>query len=98
MRGFAEYKVFGGKLLKAEIEYDTTLKRVRFFGDFFLHPEETIILLEKILQGTPIPFSIEAIESKIAGVLKDQNAELVGVSPNDFALVLQEAIQNANSC
>ena len=95
MKGFAERKVPSGKLVKAAVEFSSAIVKVRFFGDFFLHPEDTLDAIEKNLVGLPAVFPLEDFEKKIESVLKKENAQLVGATANDFAVVLQEAIQNS---
>jgi lipoate-protein ligase A len=48
--GKAEYKVEGGKLVKAQVEKgDGWILRVKITGDFFIHPEEFLEELEEAL-------------------------------------------------
>jgi hypothetical protein len=95
LNGFAERKALNGKLVKAQIEFQKKIIRARFFGDFFLHPEEALEAIEQTFLGIPLNFSSEQVEKKIAVVLKRKKAELVGLSPIDFVLVAQEAIKSA---
>jgi lipoate-protein ligase A len=53
--GKFELKVPGGKLLKVTCETENKMiQSVKISGDFFLHPEETIVILEKNLVGATI--------------------------------------------
>lgn len=94
MRGFAEQKVIGGKLLKARVDFSERIKAVSFFGDFFLHPEDTIGLLEQSIVGTQLPQSLSEITGRFEAILISNKAELVGATPSDLARVVLEAIQN----
>lgn len=93
MHGFVERKMTGGKLVKARVEFEATIAQARFFGDFFLHPEETIHAIEAALVGLPAHTSLHELETTIASVLEQQKAELIGASPRDFATLVSEAIQ-----
>lgn len=97
MNGFAEHKVTNGKLLKARFEGAQHIVSLRFFGDFFLHPEETLFALEKTFSGKSIHFAPGEIEKQLQQVLEQNKAELVGATAADFVLVVRKAIQNAQS-
>ena len=48
-------KVPGGKLLRVTCETENkVIQSVKISGDFFLHPEESIVILEKNLVGATI--------------------------------------------
>ncbi|MEM2953751.1 MAG: lipoate protein ligase C-terminal domain-containing protein [Candidatus Bathyarchaeia archaeon] len=82
--GKAEYKVEGGKLVKAQVAMDgDKIRKVKITGDFFLHPEEVLEELEEALVGSLLDESSLAI--LIKGVASRKNATLLGVSPEDFA-------------
>ncbi|MGC8663179.1 MAG: lipoate protein ligase C-terminal domain-containing protein [Thermoplasmata archaeon] len=47
-----EYKEKGSKLIVLDINWkDNKIEKIKIYGDFFLHPEESIFLLEKNLTG-----------------------------------------------
>lgn len=51
----ALYKVPNGKLLKIFLEEtDSCIDHIKITGDFFMHPEEDIELLEDALEGCVI--------------------------------------------
>ena len=82
--GKAQYKVEGGKLVKAQLETEgTRIKKVKITGDFFLHPEELIEELEKAVEGTTLYEQVLA--DRIEAFLKKNKAVLLGASPEDFA-------------
>ena len=87
----ASKKVEGGKLVRAEVESVKIIKSVKITGDFFLHPENTLDLIEQNLLGTPL--EPELIESKIKQTLQENNATLYGVTAKDLADVITEAIK-----
>ncbi|MEM2319580.1 MAG: lipoate protein ligase C-terminal domain-containing protein [Candidatus Bathyarchaeia archaeon] len=82
--GRAEYKVEGGKLVKAQVTVDgNRILKVKITGDFFLHPEDFLEELEEAIVGSFLD------ESSLARLIKSladrRNATLLGVSPEDFA-------------
>ena len=82
--GRAEYKVEGGKLVKAQVMMEgDRIQRVKITGDFFLHPEEFLEELEEALVGSLLDES--SLAMFIKGVAEKKNATLLGVSPEDFA-------------
>ncbi len=61
-----ELKVSNGKLIKVIGEFDNgKLKAIKVCGDFFIHPEESIILLEQeILKGDSFRESVVLWDKK----------------------------------
>lgn len=78
-----DYKVVGGKLIriKADVE-ENILKNVKITGDFFLHPEEKIELIEKNLRNKKL--EREELERAIRKVVHENEIQLLGVSEKDF--------------
>jgi lipoate-protein ligase A len=88
--GQSTYKVPGGKMLKIQLQIsEEKIKQVTIMGDFFLHPEETVLTLERKLQGLkPDPIILtEAIQK----VLDENNALLIGAKPEDIAKAIEMA-------
>jgi lipoate-protein ligase A len=82
--GRAEYKVEGGKLVKAQVIIDgNRIRKVKVTGDFFLHPEELIEELEEALVGSLLNES--SLTELIRSIIEKKNATLLGASPEDFA-------------
>ena len=80
----AKYKVPGGKLVKVKLDVSSgKIKQVRILGDFFLHPEETILTIEESLMGHNIDEKV--IEERIEQILDESNATLIGATPSDFS-------------
>ncbi len=78
----------GGKFVRIEFSIaNRKLRNVRLTGDFFLHPEETILLIERALEGA----EPSQVGEKIRRVLEKNNAFLVGVDPEK----LEEAVVRA---
>ncbi|MEM0163854.1 MAG: lipoate protein ligase C-terminal domain-containing protein [Thermoplasmata archaeon] len=75
----ASYKVKGGKLIKVRlVKEDDIIISISIFGDFFIHPEESIDVLENSLKNV----TISDAEKKIYDFFK--SVELVGANADDF--------------
>lgn len=82
----AEYKVLGGKLVAAETRVvGGYLVDVKISGDFFMHPEEAIIDLEKKLTG----IKLDELEPTIFKFFADRKITLFGIAPEDFIHVIR---------
>ncbi len=80
----SSYKVPGGKLVKIKLQASADrIGVVKILGDFFLHPEETILRIEESLIG--IGAQERVIEERISQTLKEFDATLVGVTAADIA-------------
>jgi lipoate-protein ligase A len=87
----AEYKVPGGKLLAVEVdERDGELLQVKISGDFFMHPEDAIIDLEKTLCNSPL----SELEERVKRFFYINKVTLFGVEPTDFIKVIKKAISS----
>ncbi|HBU06798.1 MAG TPA: hypothetical protein DEB09_01815 [Candidatus Magasanikbacteria bacterium] len=83
----AIYKVPNGKLLKIFLEQETgKITTVKITGDFFIYPEEKIVLLEQALLGEDL--SEEKIAEKLKSVVEKENLELFGVDCESIAKVV----------
>jgi len=87
---FTYKKIPGGKGIRLEIEYDSSITKARITGDFFLFPEESILKIEEALVGISIPIKKEDAKGLVEAALKKSNASLVGVSAEDIAEMLVE--------
>ena len=87
-------KVPEGKLLRVSIEGNNKIEKISINGDFFLHPEETLAAIEKSLRGSNFDTSIEDYAENISEVLYQYEANFVGVSPQDIAETIFEAVHN----
>ena len=85
-------KIPGGKLLRVDIDYVNTIDEIQITGDFFLHPEDALLAIEKGLQGIELPFNPKMAEQIIRNQLEYQQATVVGFSPADLAAVIAEAL------
>ena len=53
MHDFVSKKIPNGKLLKLRVDFGKKINSITISGDFFIHPEEGIDLIEEALKGTP---------------------------------------------
>ncbi len=86
--GRADYKVPGGKLIRVRVWHrNGIIEKVRFHGDFFIHPEEAIEELEEDLEGKRMNEAYAVIESFFSRV------EYAGVGPDEFRRALSLAMK-----
>jgi lipoate-protein ligase A len=79
----ATFKVKGGKMIKVNLTVEKSLiKQISLYGDFFLHPEETIDELEVRLLGKEIKENV--LLNTIEKLLCEKDAQLLGISPEDI--------------
>ncbi len=97
MKGVASRKVPGGKLVKISVEYGYVLENVKITGDFFLHPEEGINDIEKAILSCHQSDSEQVFKNKIQEVVEAKKIEMIGVSAEDFAKVVKEAIRGVEN-
>lgn len=82
--GRAEFKVEGGKLIKAHVEKDNgRILKVKITGDFFIHPEDFLEELEGALVGRLL--SESDLGTFIKSLAEKRGAILLGISPEDLA-------------
>ena len=87
----AEYKIPDGKLVATEFDLiEDKLTNVKIYGDFFMHPEESINDLERALNLSPK----SKVEKRVRTFFKDNEVILVGISPEDFVRVITLALEN----
>ena len=82
--GDSIFKVPGGKLLKVKLTpSEGRILAIVIKGDFFLHPEETLVALEEFLAGKELDEATLAAD--IQDFLDEADATLVGASAADMA-------------
>lgn len=91
----ANKKVPGGKLIRVKLEADAQINAVRINGDFFLHPEDALPEIEKNLSGLPIDTQESDLAQQIHQALARQNAAFIGVTPEDIAQTMVEALRSS---
>ncbi|MFH1073216.1 MAG: hypothetical protein V1743_07350 [Nanoarchaeota archaeon] len=93
MNGTATRKVEGGKLVRIDVSFGKSIQEVRITGDFFLHPEDTILELERTLSHAALPLQKELLEKDIQETIAKHHAVLIGLSAADLVSVLEEALR-----
>ena len=89
-----ERKIPNGKLLKCRSTIENgRISGIKFFGDFFLHPEESIEEMEKELLGK----ERDEGRATILDLLNRPGVEMAGISPDDFADMFSEVFDMAGS-
>jgi lipoate-protein ligase A len=87
------YKIPNGKMLKVFLQIEgNKISNVKITGDFFIHPEETIFLIEQYLEGLPVDVTESRMLFKVNSAVKDAEAELVGVDAESIAFAMFRAI------
>ena len=86
-------KVKGGKLLQVQLEQDGSfVTLVTITGDFFIHPEEGLNLLEKGLVGVPVQEDVVRLSKRVEVIIKENGLTVLGFSPPDLAASIREAL------
>ena len=82
-------KIAGGKMICVDADVsEGMIKKIRICGDFFLHPEELIMTIEKELIGT----EVNSVSAKVAHILKKNDAQLIGATPDDIERLVIKAV------
>jgi lipoate-protein ligase A len=85
---------FSGGLLQATLAFDALTRRIKqvwFTGDFFISPRRAIADLEAALKDSPVNMADKRIADFFAGC----DADMLLLTPDDFALVLRDALAQA---
>ena len=88
----ATKKVTGGKLLRIKLEADQNINALHITGDFFLYPEEALPQIEKELTGLSTNTTAPEFSERVQQALTREKAAFIGVSPNDIAETITEAL------
>ncbi|MDE1860795.1 MAG: biotin--protein ligase [Candidatus Micrarchaeota archaeon] len=93
MKGFAEMKVPGGKLLAIRVDYSDRIDKIEILGDFFIHPEECLEAIENSLTGIEAASSASEIVEKVDAIVARYDAELIGVNSQAIADTIKSALK-----
>jgi len=86
----AVYKVPNGKLIKIKVQATKQkISQITITGDFFLHPEETLSVIERNLIGCDL--EEDTLIKSIQFILEKENAILIGAEAVDFAKAILQA-------
>ncbi len=89
----ASQKVREGKLVKVEVECDEFIRKIKITGDFFLHPEDILEMIEESILGLGKDAGMEEIASRIHEIVEANDVQMIGVSPESLAQVIREALK-----
>lgn len=96
------YKVPNGKLLKifVDIEQDAstgvrTIRDIKITGDFFMHPEEKIILLEEALKGETL--DRDKLIKKLEEIFSREKIEIFGADAESIVQTILTAYHSESS-
>lgn len=90
--GRSEFKVPGGKLLRAKAEAEAgRITFIQVTGDFFMTPETDLEELEARLMGTSA--DPERVEEAVCAFFRERGTVITGASPGDFARVIVSALE-----
>ena len=94
MIGVAKQKVPGGKLVCVKVDYSPErIQSVEITGDFFLYPEDSLLAIERALCNSAINLSEKQVSDMIEKIIKDEKADLIGVTPDAIASAMKQAIK-----
>lgn len=86
----SSYKIPGGKLVKIKLWVDSgKVQSITILGDFFLHPEEVIEVIENSLIGMKIEADI--LLTTVSNVLEKTKATFIGASAEDLVKAIMMA-------
>jgi len=84
------YKIPEGKLVKISLDFEEKkINSVRITGDFFLHPENGLELIEEGLQGTEL--EKDSIIKLIQKTIEKNSLDLFGLNPEGIADAILKA-------
>ena len=97
-QGVHTEKVPGGKLLRIKVDFnpeDGLVEDVQMHGDFFIHPEEFVEDIEQLLVNLDQKDSEESIAAALQRLIEDEEAQIVGITPESIAKSFRTALSNA---
>ena len=84
MIGKSIYKFPKGKLVKISLDFENNkINSIKINGDFFLHPENGLELIEAGLTG--VELNKEKIINSINNIVKENSLELFGLTSERVA-------------
>jgi len=84
MKGKSTYKIPEGKLVKIELDFSgEKINAVKINGDFFMHPETGVELIERMLKGTML--EKKQIVNAVDVAVKKNSLQLFGITPEGIA-------------
>jgi len=85
MKRHMDYKVPGGKLIRIDLETEQgIIKDIRITGDFFIHPEESILTIENSLKG----IHISEVPQRLERIITKNRIKLIGLRTEDIIKII----------
>ena len=94
MQGNASEKIKGGKLIRVCVDFDTAISKVTITGDFFLHPEDSLELIESSLAGLPTSVHEEELRNRIERVAELNQITMVGITSDAIAMLVKQVVSH----
>ena len=92
MKGNSTYKVTNGKLIRIELQAEQNkITSIKVSGDFFMHPEQAIQVLEKQLHNSELDEA--KLQEKISSIVEENSVQLFGFKPEDLAKAIMMAVK-----
>ena len=93
MIAYSSQKVKEGKIVKVEAQFENVITKLKISGDFFLHPEEVLDDIENSMLDLNRDVSFDTIVLKIHNLIKNYDAQMIGLSPESLAMVIRETLK-----
>lgn len=90
-----DYKPAGEKLLRLKIDLDeknNTIREVKIYGDFFIHPEESIDEIEKVFKNRRIDFN--TLEEDLHNLIEHKGITMIGISVKGIIEGIRKALES----
>ena len=90
-----DYKPIGEKLLRLKIDLDeknNTIREVKIYGDFFIHPEESIDEIEKVFKNRRIDFN--TLEEDLHNLIEHKGIMMIGISVKGIIEGIRKALES----
>ncbi len=95
MQGHAAEKIKGGKLVRVTVDYEPhAIRKVLITGDFFLHPEDTLELIEQSFTNLPLALSEEDLVARVQQIVNEKEIIMVGITSEAIAKLVKQVISN----
>jgi len=93
MKSIATKKVAGGKMITVKVDHDNVINNIEILGDFFLHPEDSLELIENSFLGRHVKEDrLEAI-NRIDQIVAHNGLELIGITSKTIVDTVKEAVE-----
>lgn len=85
-----ERKIPNGKFVRVDVQIsDGKMSAIKITGDFFMHPEDALVEIEKRMVG----LHKNDVKQKTVEIFSSANAEIIGFSADDISDMVKEAFE-----